>query len=59
MAFLLEHGYQTNREDCAALMQDEVLEKHSGGRSGNTGGRYSGLVQGGAGRRERRKYEDV
>ena len=27
MAFLLEHGYHTNREDCAALMQDEVLEK--------------------------------
>ena len=27
MAFLVEHGYHTNREDCAALMQDEVLEK--------------------------------
>ena len=27
MAFLLEHGYHTNREDCAALMKDEVLEK--------------------------------
>ena len=27
MAFLVEHGYHTNREDCAALMKDEVLEK--------------------------------
>ena len=27
MAFLLEHGYHTNYEDCAALMKDEVLEK--------------------------------
>ena len=26
MAFLVEHGYHTNREDCAALMKDEVLE---------------------------------
>lgn len=29
MAFLLEHGYHTNREDCAALMKDEVLERIS------------------------------
>ena len=27
MAFLLEHGYHTNYEDCAALMKDEVLER--------------------------------
>ena len=25
MAFLLEHGYHTNKEDCEALMKDEVL----------------------------------
>jgi len=44
MAFLLEHGYHTNREDCAALMQDEVLEKIAEAEAGILAEHF-GLVQ--------------
>ena len=44
MAFLVEHGYHTNREDCAALMQDEVLEKIAEAEAGILAEHF-GLVQ--------------
>ena len=44
MAFLVEHGYHTNREDCAALMKDEVLEKIAEAEAGILAEHF-GLVQ--------------
>ena len=44
MAFLVEHGYHTNREDCAALMQDEVLEKIAEAEAGILA-KHFGLVR--------------
>ena len=44
MAFLVEHGYHTNREDCAALMKDEVLEAIAEAEAGILAEHF-GLVQ--------------